>query len=75
MPRIIVQAKRYKVSPGRELARLIIHGCLHLCGHDHKKVGERKIMRAREKVHMNTLRRTDETALTKLVRSWSAELV
>lgn len=74
VPRVLAQAKRYKVTPGRELARLITHGFLHLCGHDHKKVGERKLMRAREKVHMDALKPPDETALTNLVESWSAEL-
>ena len=28
------QARRYRVSPGAELARLVTHGTLHLCGHD-----------------------------------------
>jgi probable rRNA maturation factor len=46
--RVFVQAARYRVSPGAELARLVIHGSLHLCGHDHMKVGERARMRARE---------------------------
>lgn len=46
--RVFVQAARYRVTPGAELARLAIHGALHLCGHDHMKVGERARMRARE---------------------------
>lgn len=48
MQRVAVQAKRYRVSEGAEFARLVIHGALHLCGHDHMKAGERKRMRARE---------------------------
>ena len=48
MDRVFEQATRFKVTPGRELARLVVHGALHLCGHDHMKAGERKLMRARE---------------------------
>jgi len=36
------------VSEGAELARLVAHGTLHLCGHDHAKAAERTAMRARE---------------------------
>ncbi len=32
------QAKRYRVTPSRELLRLVIHGLLHLSGYDHEKV-------------------------------------
>ena len=42
------QAKRYRVSPGTELARLVVHGTLHLCGHDHAREAERRRMRSRE---------------------------
>lgn len=42
------QAVRYKHSLHRELRRLIVHGCLHLCGHDHMTNSERKAMRALE---------------------------
>jgi probable rRNA maturation factor len=48
MERVLVQAKRYKDTPGTELARLVIHGVLHLVGHDHLKAAERRDMRARE---------------------------
>ena len=48
MDRVEVQAKRFRVTRGRELARLIIHGALHLAGLDHKTAAERKHMRARE---------------------------
>ena len=47
--RLAAQAKRYRHSPGSELLRLITHGLLHLCGHDHMKAGERRIMRAAER--------------------------
>jgi probable rRNA maturation factor len=48
MDRVREQAVRFKVSEGAELARLVIHGTLHLAGHDHGKPGERLAMRARE---------------------------
>jgi rRNA maturation RNase YbeY len=48
MERVLVQAKRYKDTPGTELARLVIHGVLHLAGHDHLKAAERREMRTRE---------------------------
>ena len=50
MDRVRSQARRYRVSPGQELARLVIHGTLHLCGHDHTRAAERRTMRERERV-------------------------
>lgn len=48
LDRVASQARRYRVTPGTELARLVVHGTLHLCGHDHAKAGERARMRERE---------------------------
>jgi probable rRNA maturation factor len=48
MQRVHVQAERYRASAGAELARLVIHGALHLSGHDHMKTGERRVMRQAE---------------------------
>lgn len=48
MDRVHDQAKRFRVSEGEELARLVVHGALHLAGLDHQKPAERKAMRARE---------------------------
>ena len=48
LDRVREQAKRYRVSEGAELARLVIHGVLHLAGHDHARAAERRAMRARE---------------------------
>lgn len=42
------QARRFRVSNGAELARLVIHGTLHLAGLDHHRAAERRAMRARE---------------------------
>lgn len=45
-------ARRHSVSYGvtlhEELKKLIIHGVLHLLGHDHKKKKETRIMREKE---------------------------
>lgn len=48
MDRVREQARRFRVSEGEELARLVIHGALHLAGLDHQQATERKAMRARE---------------------------
>ena len=49
LDRVREQARRYRVTPGAELARLVIHGTLHLCGHVHARPVERSRMRARER--------------------------
>lgn len=36
------------VSPGRELALYVVHGCLHLCGFDDHEPSERRRMRVAE---------------------------
>ena len=48
LDRLAAQAKRYRVTPGKELMRLVVHGALHLCGHDHHRVAERREMRRAE---------------------------
>ncbi len=48
LERARAQARRFRVDPGRELARLVVHGALHLAGLDHERAAERKRMRARE---------------------------
>jgi len=56
MDRVAAQARRCRVTPGAELARLVVHGTLHLCGHDHVRADERRRMRARENGALRTLR-------------------
>ncbi len=46
------QSKRFNNTYYNELRRLIVHGILHLCGYDHMKTGERKIMRAKEDFYL-----------------------
>ena len=48
MDRVREQARRFRVSEGRELARLVVHGALHLAGLDHQRSAERRRMRSRE---------------------------
>lgn len=48
MDRVLDQAKRHRVSSGRELARLVVHGTLHLAGLDHQTAADRVTMRRRE---------------------------
>ena len=43
------QAAEYDATLQRELERLLIHGILHLLGHDHHKPGERLRMEREEK--------------------------
>lgn len=68
--RLLVQAKRYRHSPGRELLRLVTHGLLHLAGHDHMKPGERRVMRAAERTAERLdLRAGDRAALEAVARA------
>jgi probable rRNA maturation factor len=48
LERVREQARRFRVTPGRELARVVVHGTLHLAGLDHQAAAERRRMRARE---------------------------
>jgi rRNA maturation RNase YbeY len=68
--RLLVQAKRYRHTPGRELLRLVTHGLLHLAGHDHMKAGERRVMRAAERTaETDDLRAGDRAALEAIARA------
>ena len=55
LDRVRAQAKRYRVSAGQELARLVIHGTLHLAGLDHQRAAERRLMRSREDAALKRL--------------------
>lgn len=43
------QAAAYGAPVARELERLLIHGILHLCGHDHLEPVERRVMEREER--------------------------
>ena len=47
-PRAVEQAREQKHSTDRELAWLVIHGVLHLLGHDHETDADRQAMQAIE---------------------------
>src|SRR4051794_25739384 len=47
-PRTVAQAEEYGHSVERELAYLVVHGVLHILGHDHEVPEEQAIMRQRE---------------------------
>ena len=64
--RVREQAKRYKVTEGTELARLVIHGALHLGGHDHQDAGERNVMRVSEELAMKAAK----ALIRKLEAAW-----
>jgi probable rRNA maturation factor len=44
-----VQAAAYDAPLAREVERLLIHGVLHLCGHDHERPDERRRMEREER--------------------------
>ena len=74
VPRVLVQARRRRAIPGDELARLLVHGALHLCGHDHKLDGERRRMRSQERAHLREVTDGDRRHLSALVERWTKEL-
>lgn len=48
-------ADKYGISIEQELKKLLVHGILHLLGHDHKKKKEKEIMRCNEEKILNAL--------------------
>jgi probable rRNA maturation factor len=53
--RAIVQARRYRKTPEREILKLVAHGVLHLLGHEHENTRERTRMRGLENRYLRTL--------------------
>jgi probable rRNA maturation factor len=45
----VAAAPDHAGSPDDEIALLVVHGALHLLGHDHAEVDERDVMQARER--------------------------
>lgn len=52
----IENAKKYKVAVLEEIARLVIHGILHLLGYDDQKRAEKIKMKRQENKLLNTLK-------------------
>ncbi len=48
----VKQAKEHGWSQDSEMCLLVVHGVLHLLGHDHQETTERQIMREAEAKHM-----------------------
>ncbi len=46
------QAADYGATLREEILRLVCHGVLHLCGYDHHRPADEKVMRAREKKYL-----------------------
>lgn len=44
-PQSVRQAKKAKQTISQEIELLLVHGLLHLLGHDHEKIKENKVMR------------------------------
>ena len=65
-PHVVRQAEEYDHSRRRELAYLLVHGVLHLLGHDHEQPDQAAEMRAREEATLSGLgiRRDDDDAHT-----------
>ena len=55
VPQAARQAEDQGVPLRRELALLVVHGALHLLGHDHYEHGEREAMQALERIAMAAL--------------------
>lgn len=50
-------SEKYEVDFKKEIARIFIHGILHLCGYDHEKNGKQaKIMEEREERYLNNFK-------------------
>ena len=67
LDRLRAQARRYRVTEARELARLVVHGALHLAGLDHHRAAERVHMRTQERRAL----RAGAAAVAALERAWA----
>jgi probable rRNA maturation factor len=54
-PQALRQAQSRNDAVLREVALLIVHGMLHLVGHDHLDVEDTAIMKAKEQIVLETL--------------------
>lgn len=52
--KVIEQARKYGHSEKRELAFLVAHSMLHLCGYDHMEEEERKVMEQKQEEILNS---------------------
>ena len=61
-PQALKQAVEHRVSPLYELAHLIIHGALHLVGHDHVEPSETEHMQALEREALSSLQLAEQVS-------------
>lgn len=57
MERAQAQAPRFSATFEEEIARLVVHGVLHLLGYDHHASADSRKMKARERIHLAELER------------------
>jgi rRNA maturation RNase YbeY len=62
--RAIAQSRTYRVSLEKEVARLLIHGLLHLCGYDDSTKTARARMHSRENRYISSLRKSVAALIT-----------
>ena len=55
VPRAVAQARQFRTTPSRELALYVVHGILHLQGHDDLQPAPRRRMRAAERQWLRQL--------------------
>jgi probable rRNA maturation factor len=56
--RAIDQARRYRITPEREVLKLVAHGVLHLLGYDHPNPRERVKMKRLEDRYLRAILKT-----------------
>ena len=61
IPRVYDQANEYGHSFKRELAYMCVHGFYHLMGYDHMIESDKKIMRKKEDIVLNSLNITRDS--------------
>lgn len=60
-PRVMEQAEKYGHSIKREFAFLVAHSMLHLCGYDHMKDEQSKVMESKQEQALSALGITRES--------------
>lgn len=53
--RVMENSKKFDVSFGNELNRVIVHGILHFCGYNDKSDDEKMLMREKENFYLGNL--------------------
>ncbi len=55
--RVVENASGLGVDRGQELRRVMIHGCLHLCGYKDKLKADKAVMRRKEDQYLSLLKK------------------